>query len=148
MDRFFRGLTAGIIGAIAMNLWSLFAVFILGWEVVKFLDWAGIILYGELPRSHVEGTLALLMQILWSGLLGVGFAYLIPYIKSEGYLIKGAFYGVIVGFIMYAIPTVLQMPVLGNLGFLTVLSNHIGGLIWGLVTAQTLYLLDHSKIKI
>lgn len=146
MDRFFRGLIAGMLGGVAMNLWTLVALYVLNWEIIRFVDWAGIILFGDLPRSHLQGLFALWMQILWSGLLGVGFAFLIPQVTSQGYLIKSAFYGVIVGFFSYAIPTLLQVPILAEHSFATVFSNHTGGLIWGLVLGASLKWLDKRKL--
>lgn len=146
MDRFTRGLIAGITGGVAMNLWTVFAVFVLQLEILRFVDWAGMILYGNLPRSHVEGSFALLMQILWSGILGVAFAFMFAQVSSQRYYLKGAVFGIITGFITYAVPTVLQMPVLSEHSFATVASNHTGGLIWGLVTAKTLHVLD-KRIK-
>lgn len=149
MDRFFRGLVAGIFGGIAMNMWTLIAVKILNWQIIRFIDWAGVILYGELPKSHVEGFFALVMQVLWAGLLGTVFAFLIPHVTSKGYLIKGVFFGIMAGFIIYAVPTILQTPILKGLSFINVLSNHIGGSIWGLTMAQTLRWLDTTpRVKI
>lgn len=148
MDRFLRGLIAGIIGGIAMNIWSLIAVTLFNWQILRFIDWAAVILYGNLSTSHSEGLFALVMQILWSGTLGIIFAFLIPHIKSNRFLIKGAVFGVIVGFITYAIPTLLQMPILKEHSFISVVSNHIGGLIWGLTMAQTLkWLNDAPRIR-
>ena len=146
MDRFFRGLIAGIVGGVAMNIWSLFAVYALNLEIIRFIDWAGILLFGNLPRSHIEGLVSLFMHILWTGLLGIIFAFLIPQITSRGYLIKGAVFGVLAGFIIYAIPTLLQMPILREHSLATVLSNMTGGLIWGLTLAQTLRWLDRKSL--
>lgn len=57
MDRFSRGLIAGIIGGIAMNLWSAIAVNILNWQIIRFIDWAGIIIPEPLqPSSGLGGT--------------------------------------------------------------------------------------------
>ncbi len=149
MDRFLRGLIAGIVGGIAMNLWTVIAVSVFNWQILRFIDWAAIILYGSLPNSHTEGLFALVMQILWSGTLGIIFAFLIPYVTSSKLLIKGAVFGLIVGFITYAIPTILQMPVLKEHSLITVVSNHIGGAIWGLTMAQTLRWLDSaSKVRV
>ena len=145
MDRFFRGLIAGITGGIAMNIWTLIAVFIFNWPIVRFVDWASIIIYGDFPRSHAEGIFALMMHLLWTGVLGIIFAYLIPQITSYGYLLKGAIFGVVLGFLIYAIPTLLQTPLLAEHSFITVLSNHTGGLIWGLTLAQTLRWLDRKS---
>lgn len=145
MDRFGKGLAAGVAGGIAMNLWTLFAVFVLTWPVVRFIDWAAIILYGGFPRSHAEGVFALLMHLLWTGVLGIMFAYLLPHLTSKNYLLKGAIFGVTLGFIIYAIPTLLQMPLLKEHSFITVISNHTGGLIWGLTTAYVLGWLDKRE---
>ncbi len=144
MDRFFRGMAAGMIGGIAMNLWSLVPLFVLQWEIIRFIDWAGILIFGDLPRSHLQGAFSLGMHILWVGLLGVAFAFLIPQVTSRGYLLKGAFIGVLFGFIFYALPTLFQMPILAEHSFATVTANHIGGLIWGLTTAQSLRWLDRK----
>ncbi len=146
MDRFTRGLIAGIAGGIAMNLWTVFAVFVLQLEIIRFVDWAAVILYGDLARSHIEATLALLMQLMWSGVLGIAFAFMIAQVSSQRYYLKGAVFRIISGFIIYAIPTVLQVPVLAEHSFATVASNHTGGLIWGLVTAKMLHVLD-KQIK-
>lgn len=142
MDRFFRGLAAGITGGIVMNLWTLIAVFVLNWPVVRFIDWAAIIMYGDFPRSHAEAVFALVMHLLWTGILGILFAYMITFTTSQGYLIKGAVFGAVLGFIIYAIPTLLQTPLLAEHSFITVVSNHIGGLIWGITTAKALRWLD------
>ncbi len=142
MDRFFRGFIAGVVGGVAMNLWTLFALYVLNWEIIRFVDWVGIIVFGDLPRSLVEGLFALLMHLLWVGVLGIGFAFLIPHVTSQGYLLKGMIYGVVLGFLVYAIPTVFQMPILEETSMATVFSNHTGGAIWGLVMSKTLHLLD------
>jgi hypothetical protein len=147
MDRFFRGLVAGIAGGVAMNIWSAFAYYILKLPIRRFIDWAGIVLYGDYPHTVYESLFALLMQILWVGLLGVIFAYMIFQATSRGYLIKGAFFGIISGFFIYAIPTLLGSKHLATTSFTTVISNHFGGLIWGLTTAQTVRWLDNKFVS-
>ncbi|EEG77327.1 hypothetical protein [Dethiobacter alkaliphilus] len=144
MDRFFRGFTAGIVGGVAMNLWSLIAVFVLNLEILRFVDWASILLFGDLPANHAEGAVALFIQLLWVGFLGSIFAFLIPQVTSRGYLIKGALFGVVSGFFIYAIPILFQVPILREHTLATVLSNITGGIIWGLTLAQTLHWLDRK----
>ncbi|MBS4023160.1 MAG: hypothetical protein KGZ79_12195 [Dethiobacter sp.] len=142
MDRFFRGFIAGFIGGVAMNIWTLIAVFILNLQIIRFIDWASVFLYGSLPQNHIQGIFALWMQLIWSGLLGVAFAFLLPQITSRGYLLKGAIFGVVAGFLMYALPTLFQTPIVSSVSFETTVSNHAGGLLWGLTTAQSLRWLD------
>ncbi|MCW3490126.1 hypothetical protein [Dethiobacter alkaliphilus] len=145
MDRFFRGFTAGMVGGVAMNLWTLIATSILNLEILRFIDWAGITIYGDVPASHAEGAVALFIQLLWTGFLGTIFAFLIPQVTSRGYLLKGVIFGVLTGFFIYAIPILFQVPLLREHTLPTVLSNITGGVIWGLTLAQTLYLFDRKK---
>ncbi len=144
MDRYFRGLVAGVVGGIAMNLWTVIAVHILNLKIIRFIDWAGFILYGDLPRTHFQGFYALIIHLTWVGLLGIAFAYLFPLTTSRGYLIKGAFFGITTGMFVYAIPTLLQTPIISKHSIQTVLSNHTGGLLWGLTMAQVLRWLDKT----
>ncbi len=95
-------------------------------------------LFGDLPRSQLHGMFSLFGHILWTGLLGVGFAFLIPHITSRGYFIKAALYGLAIAFATYVIPTLFQMPILAQTSLATATSNYIGGLIWGLVMGLTL----------
>jgi len=125
-----------------MHLWTLVALNILNWEIIRFIDWAGVVVYGDLPRSHAEGLIALFLQLTWVGVLGIGFVFLIPQVTSQAYLLKGIIYGVVAGFIIYAIPTLFQMPFIGEHSVATVVSNHTGGALWGLVMSKTLHLLD------
>jgi hypothetical protein len=60
------------------------------------------------------------------------------------YLIKGAFFALTSGFIIYAVPVLLQTPYLTYFPLTNVLSNHFGGVIWGVATAQTLRWLDRT----
>jgi uncharacterized membrane protein YagU involved in acid resistance len=147
MDRFFRGFIAGISGGLAMNVWSFFSYYVLNFTDKRFLDWTSVILYGHLPNSVLEAVYALLIQILWVGLLGILFAYLVPVITSRGYLLKGAIYGLLMGFIIYAVTTVYKVPNLTTFNLATVFSNHIGGLIWGLTMAYVLYRLDTTPLR-
>jgi len=93
MDRFFRGFIAGVIGGLAMNTWSLVSFHILNFTDRRFLDWAAVILYGHLPNTIFQAVYAQLIQLLWVGLLGIVFAFLIPTVTSRGYLIKGLYHG-------------------------------------------------------
>ena len=49
MDRSFRGGIAGILGGIVMNSYSLLVFYVFNIKIVRFLDWAGFVLYGHLP---------------------------------------------------------------------------------------------------
>ncbi len=149
MDRFTRGFVAGVLGGIIMNLWSLAIVIsILNWEIIRFIDWSAIIIFGDLPRNHLEGIFGFSMHLVFTGLLGIIFAFLIPHITSRAYLFKGIVYGLIANFISYAIPGLFQKPVITEHSLATVTSNLIGAILFGIVLAQTLYWLDKKYTAI
>lgn len=145
MDRFLRGLISGVIGGVVMNIWSMTSYYFFHFSNRRFLDWAAVLIFGHLPSNIYETLLALLTQILWAGFLGILFAYFIPVITSRDYLLKGAFWGFISGFIMYALAILLNMPYFHAVSFDTVLSQMIGGILWGLTLAYTLERLDRVK---
>lgn len=147
MDRFHRGLIAGIIAGVIMNVWSFISYYLLQFTTRKYVDWTGVILYGDLPRNIGETIYALLIHLVWTGLLGVIFAYILPRITSRGYLIKGVFFGFVTGFITYAITTLFKTPHITITPLRTVISDHIGGVIFGLVLAQMLYWLDDTRVR-
>lgn len=147
MDRFYRGFIAGSLGGVAMNIWSLFSYHFLHFTKLRYLDWASIFLYGHLPVSTLQAVYSLVIQLLWVGFLGVIFAFLIPAVTSRGYYGKGIIYGLTVGFIVYAIPKMFKMPELTVTTTATVLSSHIGGVIWGLTMAYVLRRLDTTALK-
>jgi len=144
-DRFFRGAIAGVIAGIPMNIWSYFAYYI-NFTQMRYVDWAAVLVYGDRPTVFLHLLFAQLVQFLWVGFLGATFAYLIPIITSRGVLIKGAFYGVFVGFVVYSITTILKVQYLAQTSFETSISNYLGGLIWGIVMAEVLLIMSRSEV--
>lgn len=145
MDRFYRGLIAGMVGGVLMNLWDLISYHLFHFSKLRYLDWAGMIMYGELPKSNLAVIFALISHLIWVGFLGVVFAFLIPSITSRKYLIKGLTYGFLTGFIIYAAGIAFKMPVISHRTPETAISQFIGGTIWGLTLAYTLRWLDTKK---
>lgn len=148
MDRFFRGLIGGLAGAVVMNIWDFISFYLLHFTNRRYLDWASIFLYGSLPNNIFESFYALVAQILWTGFLGVILAYLIPQVSSRGSLVKGAFYGFITGFFIYAIPVAFKIPYLYKTPFGITLSQSIGGILWGMTLAWVLKLLDERGVEV
>ena len=121
-----------------MQLWSFFSFHLLQLTELRFVDWAAILVYGKHLSLVSEGVLAFLIQIIFSGFLGIIFAYLLRHITSHLYLLKGVIFALIIGFFIYATPVLFQTPLLKEANLGTVLSNQIGGLLWGLTCAYTL----------
>jgi len=131
MDRTMRGLYAGMLAAIPMNLWSYISFYLIGLTDFRLLDWGAFIIFGNPPANIVETIVGQLAQILWSGFLGIIFSLLIPITTSKSLVIKGVFYGFITGFFIYAIPVIFRTPILGEPTTGRAVSQAIAGIIWG-----------------
>ncbi|SFG69578.1 hypothetical protein SAMN05660649_02393 [Desulfotomaculum arcticum] len=144
MDRTFRGAIAGIIGGIIMDVWDLISYHFLQIGSFRYLDWAAMMIYGEPPENIYETIVSLITQVLWAGFLGIIFSFILIKITSRGYLIKGALYGFIASFIIFAIPVLFKVPHLDQTGPNTQISHFIGAIIYGVTTAAVLHWLDST----
>ena len=135
MDKFYRGFAAGVLAAVPLNLWSLFSFHILQFTDLRMHDWAGVIMYGSLPRTALQVVSSLAMQLLWSGFRGIIFLYLFPDTKSQGYLGKALIFSLLLGFAESAIGVLYKTPNLAEVTTGTVLSANIGSVLWGVLLA-------------
>ena len=145
-DRFVNGLLTGVIAGIVINLLS-FAAYYLHWSTMRYLDWAGIMIFGRKPVTLSEELFAQLVQLAFSAFIGVVFAYLYFEVTSRYYLLKGVFFGVILWFFMYAAGIALKLPHLTVIPFKTSFSNFVGATVFGLVAAETLRRLDSTSVS-
>ncbi|MEW6660777.1 MAG: hypothetical protein ACOY9Y_07750 [Bacillota bacterium] len=145
-DRFTRGFLAGLAAGIVMNIFS-FISFALNWVEIRFLDWAGVLIFGRQPVGALEIAVSLAGQLFFTSLLGVFFAYLISMTTSRGYILKGLVYGLAVWFASYAISILFRVPTLVRFRLDTVTSNIVGALLFGLVLAVALKWLD-EQVKV
>ena len=142
-DRFTRGFLAGLASGVVTNIFS-FISFALNWVKVRYLDWAGVFIFGREPGGAVEVAISLAGQLFFSALLGVIFAYLIPLTTSKSHIFKGLVYGLAVWFASYAIAILYKVPPLTHIGIDTVTSNIVAALIFGFVLAWSLKWLDQQ----
>lgn len=147
MDRFSRGFVAGVLAAIPLNAWNLFSYYVLGLADLRLLDWAGVAVYGTIPQSSLQVASALAMQHIWSGFRGIMFSYLIPNIRSQGYIGKGVVFSLIISFFESGITVLYQVPHLALITTGTVLSAQIGSVLWGALLAYLILRLDGTTEK-
>ncbi len=137
-DRFERGFMAGVSGGIIMNVWSFTAGY-MKFTDLRMVDWAGIMFFGHTPPfTLIESVIAFFLQLGFSGVLGVIFAYLIPMLTSKSLHFKGLVFGSAVWFFIYGITSIFRVPgtVPSSVG--TVVSNLISALLFGFVTSYVL----------
>ncbi|ACB85988.1 hypothetical protein [Natranaerobius thermophilus] len=145
-DRLIRGFIAGVIASIFANIPG-YILYSLGTTSMRFVDWAALFIYGTHAQNFLEMIVAQVGQIIFSGILGIIFAYLIPYITSIGNLFKGWLYGVGSWFFIYAFTILFDLEQTYPIRFGTAFSNFIGASIYGLILAAVLKWLD-NKVSI
>ncbi len=135
MERYIRGITAGIIAAILMIVWDFLSFYILQFHDHLYLNWASVLIYGRLPDNTAEYIFCFITKIAWAGFLGLLFALAVPFEKSRRYLVLGAFYGYIINFIHFSISHLFQVPGLTDFSNATFIAHSIGATGWGFLLA-------------
>lgn len=145
-DRFTKGFIAGLVAAIAMNIWSLSSAYLLNFTKGRFLDYSAAMLFGRKPIGIIELVISQLSQIFFATVMGILFAYLIAKISSKNYLLKGWIFSLCIWFTVFAIGKLFKFSFLARTSWETVVSNFIGASIYGLILAITLHWLDKKKL--
>lgn len=142
MDRFYRGFIAGTAAAIPLNAWSLFSYYNLKLTDRRLLDWAGMLVFGSMPKTALQVALALFMQLVYSGFRGILFAFLVPHIGSRGVVGKAVIFSVILSFAEEFIVVLFKVPNLAETSADSVISTLLGAVLWGVVLAVILRRLE------
>lgn len=132
-DRFMNGVVAGILAGVVSALTDYLVVNGLRIGSVRFVDFAGVFIYGERPHGLHEVIFAQIGALLFHGLLGAIFSYLLVHITSKYYLIKSILYGLLIWFAIYAIVTLFRVPFLVNTPFNAAVKDTVIAGLFGLV---------------
>ncbi|MEW5954099.1 MAG: hypothetical protein AB1815_10315 [Bacillota bacterium] len=144
-DRLARGFIAGLTAGVAMNVIS-HIFFNLGWAELRYLDWAGVMIYGYRPVTFYEVAFAQLAQLIFVGVLGVVFACLIPLLTSRNYHLRGWLFSSFIWFLLHGITLLFDVEATIPMHVGTAATNLIGASVYGITLAEVLRMLDH-KIK-
>jgi hypothetical protein len=143
-DRFTQGLIAGMIGWIPEIIftWIMFGLHV---GKFKYSDIAGVLAWGSRPQGLLEELFAeFIMFSLLATMAGV-FAMLLKVISDDSILIKGAIFGGATWFLIYTAINLFKVTgIFGKVNFGTAVSNMLGAVIWGLVTAWMLSILNRK----
>lgn len=134
MDRTFRGLTAGIIAGIAMNIWNVVDYYFLHMTHILLLDYVAVLTSGNRSMSVFQAIIDLIVQIIWDGYLGIVFSHLITKITSQGIIIKSVLYGTLCWFFFRVVVVLFRIdPLIKGEGFFGRFSHLLGAILWGAV---------------
>lgn len=137
-DRFTLGFVTGIIGSVPLNAMSLFNYHVTHFVKLRYLDFAGYMIFGRLPGSLPELILSQIVQIGFSGMLGALFAYFLVWVNKENYLFKGLIWGNGSWFIIYSITVLFKVPIISKPTFGTAMWEFISTSVYGVTLAFAL----------
>jgi len=141
-DRFTRGLLAGTIAGVITKAYDLLAYYF-HFSTFRWLDVAGIIIYGRKPSHIAEAIFATMSTWFFHALLGVIFVYIVQrLVSSDNLFLKGWFYSVTCWFLIYALIILFKVPEFSVIPLKTSVSNFIGASIWGLVLVAALHRME------
>ena len=128
---FVQGLIAGIISS-AIDL------ILVGWFKfgnIRFLDYAGVHIYGFKPGTLGEKFFAQIIQLIFSGFLGIIFVYWIDKVRKMNLWFKGLIFSMGVWFLVYTITILFELKPLNKISLESTLENFLTSLIFGLTIA-------------
>ncbi|WP_066633538.1 DUF6789 family protein [Desulfolucanica intricata] len=140
-DRFTAGALAGIAGAVIQDLYS-FIIESQGIANRSFSDFGRIMVMLKPYGGTLASIVGFISHITVGILFGILFAYIILKTSDKYYLTKGFIYGLALWFLLLGFGTMWRLPMWTNVPPPTSLAILIGSIIYGLVTAYTLKLLE------
>lgn len=143
-DRFLSGFYAGTAGGVLMNLVALAAKYVLRFSEGTYVDWAAILLYGNKASNAREAAYALVIHVVWSGILGVVLAYVISVLSSRHYLVKAWLFAITVWFMIDGITSLFNRAPFAVTRLGTSVAYFLGASTFGLTAGFVLQRLERS----
>jgi hypothetical protein len=140
-DTLLRGVCSGFLAGLLKDLIT-YVFFASGIIQTGFWNFTSIVAFNQPPQSTIEFTVAIILELIFSALLGLIFCILVNHLKTKHFLIFGLFYGSLVWFFIKALILASNITKLEPTGLqIADPLVHWGlSMVYGLIVA----LLDHS----
>lgn len=135
-DRFTIGFIAGLLAAIPLNIIDYIFVYLFKLEQSSYMDYAAVILFGHMHHNIGEAILAQFSQLLFSGILGIFYFYLLKTELEKNHLLKGWVFAMGAWFFIYSIGTIFKVPVIYKAELGTLVSDFVSVTVFGLLLAD------------
>lgn len=141
-DRFVRSLVAGFIASIILFALNLFSYYILNFSNRRYINYSALMIFGREFRTTAEAILSSIAQISFATGLIVIFSYFILKKNGNNFIWRGAFIGFgswfAIASLSYIIGVHKELPI----NITSAISFMITSLIWGILGAWFLHILD------
>lgn len=142
-DRFTNGFVSGFIAGLVP--WGInWGTRALDLNTVVWVDFMGLFILGRGPQDVAEIIYMLIIQFGFFGVLGIGFALIIPHISSKRLIFKGAIFGLTIWFILFSLPFLLQIGHLEVFPLKSVVVHSVSSMLWGITLAFILKWVDNK----
>lgn len=145
-DRLVAGGIAGLVASITCDILGIIYKS-LGWSDRTFNDYATIILtYQVYSHNEIFGLIiSMIGHAAVCIIFGVIFAYLIMFTSSNYLYIKGLGYSLIIWLLLNTFGTLLDLPLFRGMPINVAYSTLSTALLYGLITAFTLRIIDNKS---
>lgn len=133
MDILSHGFLAGSAAGVIKNSIDLFSYHVLKFSANRYLDHFSGTIFGHESQSMTEAVFALVMDIWFSGFLGVVFFLLAGKLKDTNHLVRGWLYGSALWFIFHMAGNVLRVPSFSGMMLESLLVHLVADSIYGIV---------------
>lgn len=140
-DRLVAGALAGAVAALVQDAYGL-TVKALGITDRIFTDFAAVMIMFKPEKGALGFLVGLIAHVIVGIIFGIVFAYIILKTSSNYFLLKGLCYGLILWFLLLGLGTMWRLPLFTVVPPKPALVIFVGALLYGLVTAYILKLLD------
>lgn len=140
-----NGIIAGIIAGILKDIPDAFLHYGLKITQMTFWDYSGVIALGHLPSGTAEYICAVFFEIIFSILVGLFFVFITKRIIMKHYFLSGAFYGVVVWFVIRSAVVGLGIQLLIDGDIVTAAVNSFNSIMYGMILAITIHFLENRS---
>lgn len=140
-DRITGGAIAGIIGAVAQNLYGR-GVKAVGLTDRAFVDFANVIAFGKPNQGFIGAISGTLAHLTLGMILGTLFALIIMKTSSKYFLFKCLGYGAGLWFMTLGLGSIFKLPLFVEIPPIPQLTTFVGAEVYGLVTGYSLKLIQ------
>lgn len=98
-DTFFRGIFCGVVAGVLKDMIDA-SFFFSKLEKQFFWTFASFVAFGQLPKGFVMNLIGIILELIFSGLMGFIYTLLAVKIKTRHYLLLGIFYGSLIWFVI------------------------------------------------
>ncbi len=140
-DRLIAGGFAGAVAGLIQNLYGNLVKF-LGVSDRAFADFALVMITFKPYSGFAAFLVGIISHTIVGTIFGVIFAYIILITSSRYNLIKGLGFGAVLWFLLSGFGTIFRLPLFKNIPPGDAISTFVGALIYGILTAYGLMLLD------